>query len=180
MIRDSTRSWRARPTSCASRAATSARCRTVPSTAPYLDELRLDGRYDSARAIAALHMRLSEGASPEGDVDPQQLLATFSAFADTPLPHDLGAYVERAELGSTDELLQAVMLAVRAAQALLGVELRDAGTNEAPIVPDPPSGSPRSMTTLSVSPVPLRVDGADGFALRAYSCAPVSHARGTR
>ncbi|HEV3212865.1 MAG TPA: TfuA-like protein [Acidimicrobiales bacterium] len=109
-------------------------------TGPYLDELRLERRYDAARAIAALHVRFGDEASM-GDVDPRRLLATFSAFADTPLPYDLGAFVERAELGSTDELLQAVTLAVRAATALLGVELQDAGLGTVRIQPDPPLGS---------------------------------------
>ena len=109
-------------------------------TAPYLDELRLERRYDAARAIAALHVRFGDEMDAGDNVDPQRLLATFSSFADTPLPSDLSAFVERAELGSTNELLQAVVLAVRAARALLGIELRDAGPSLAQVLSDPPWG----------------------------------------
>ncbi len=110
-------------------------------TGPYLDELRLQGRYEQARARGAL----LHGASREATWDPrtslESVVATFGGISSRGLPADVAGYLRDAELGSAGELIEAVTLVVRAATSLFGVDVTGAEETMAGVAADSPWGS---------------------------------------
>jgi hypothetical protein len=89
----------------------------------FLDELRKRGRYEEVKHAAALQQSLSRSVIADGDISPQQALATHLSLSEWQFPEDLNQYVEDNELGSVGELLQSVIASVRAYQGLFGTGL---------------------------------------------------------
>ncbi len=89
----------------------------------FLDELRKRGRYEEVKHAAALQESLSRSVITDGDISPQQALASHISLSQWQLPNDLNQYVEDNELGSVGELLQSVITSVQAYQALFGTGL---------------------------------------------------------
>lgn len=108
-------------------------------TAPYLDQLRLAGRYLAARDRAALELRLAAEAALPEDATPAQVLATLAALTGSRSLSDLEGLARDTELGSASEVLDAAALTVRAGIALFGAGLA-APDSEAEPREEPASG----------------------------------------
>lgn len=89
----------------------------------FLDELRRSGRYDEVKHAAALQESLASSVVVEGEITPQQAIATHVSLSDWEIPEDFVEYVERNELGSVAELVATIQTSVRAFQALFGTGL---------------------------------------------------------
>lgn len=89
----------------------------------FLDELRLRGRYEEVKHAAALQESLARSVVVDGDITPQQALASHASLSNWQIPRDFLDYVEEHELGSMAELLETVQMSVRAYQALFGTGL---------------------------------------------------------
>jgi hypothetical protein len=96
-------------------------------TGPYLDELRLSGRYEHARSAAELTNRAAADVALPETLGASDLLATFAGVSGWEVPEDLAGFASRTELGSAHEVLDEVARSVRAAVALFGIELAVAG-----------------------------------------------------
>ncbi len=95
-------------------------------TTPYLNLLRLQGRYTTMKAAAALQQTASQGVLLEPHPNPQVLISSLLALGTWKLPTDLNRYLEEFELGSFAEFLEDVTVSVKAHHALFGVGLVDA------------------------------------------------------
>lgn len=92
-------------------------------TTPYLNLLRLQGRYTAMKAAAALQQTASQGVLLEPHPNPQILVSSLLAMGTWKMPTDLNRYLEEFELGSFAEFLEDVTVSVKAHHALFGVGL---------------------------------------------------------
>ena len=91
-------------------------------TEPFLNELRLSGRYVEAKASAALQYAAAAGVSFDVEPSAHALITTQSALG-WAVPEDLGRYIDEQDLGSIGELLDTMSISVRAHQGLFGIGL---------------------------------------------------------
>ena len=102
-----------------------ARSRLGEITTPYLNHLRLSGRYQSQRDATAFQKSAAEGITFSPSPTIEQSFRSMAALGSWEMPDDLSAYVEAVELGSIAELLDGINLSLRAHQALFGIGLVD-------------------------------------------------------
>lgn len=102
-----------------------ARSRLGEITTPYLNHLRLSGRYQSQRDATAFQKSAAEGITFTPAPTIEQLFASMAALGGWEMPADLSAYVEAAELGSIAELLDGISLSLKAHHVLFGIGLVD-------------------------------------------------------
>lgn len=104
-------------------------------TEPYLNELRLSGRYPAAKAAAALQYAAAAGVAFDTEPTPHALIATQAAIG-WDVPGDLATYVDERDLGSLGELLDTISISVRAHRALFGIGLVDVGDDATLLIED--------------------------------------------
>ena len=98
------------------------RARIGMITQPFLDALRLGGRYEEVKAAAALQHAAAAGVTFGSTPTPRALLLTQNALG-WPLPESLNDYVDEHDLGTVPELLESIHVSVKAHYALFGIGL---------------------------------------------------------
>lgn len=98
------------------------RARIGMITQPFLNALRLGGRYEEVKAAAALQHAAAAGVTFGSTPTPQALLLTQNALG-WPLPESLVEYVDEHDLGTVSELLESIHVSVKAHYALFGIGL---------------------------------------------------------
>jgi hypothetical protein len=91
-------------------------------TQPFLNALRLGGRYEEVKAAAALQHAAAAGVTFGSTPTAQALLLTQHALG-WPLPANLVDYVDEHDLGTVSELLESINVSVKAHYALFGIGL---------------------------------------------------------
>ena len=92
------------------------------TTQAFIDQLRLDGRYEEARTEAGLFEQAAsdaEGATTQPSLD--RAIALHSALTGWESPSDLDRYIEDHQLGSRAELYDRLMVSLLAVQKLTGL-----------------------------------------------------------
>lgn len=92
-------------------------------TTPYLNHLRVTGRYTRLKAAAALEHATAQGVSLSPEPSARAVVMSMAALGSWRIPADFDEYIDDADLGSMLELIQAMTVAIKAHQALLGVGL---------------------------------------------------------
>lgn len=92
-------------------------------TSPYLNLLRMDGRYQEMKSGAALNHAAAKGVNLSPAPSNRRLLASFEALGSWSMPANLQEYVTENEFGSIAELLVFVSTSVKAHYALFGIGL---------------------------------------------------------
>jgi hypothetical protein len=111
------------------------RSRLGEITTPYLNHLRLEGRYAELKEATALQYAAAQGVTFTPAPSIQQLIGSMVATSSWQLPTDIQQYIEATELGSVAELIAAIEVSIKAHQGLYGVGLVD-GENDVKIVED--------------------------------------------
>ena len=109
-------------------------------TGPLINELRLRGKYESARRAAGLFERLADESPIDGEgFALDDLMTLQAAFSSWTVPTDLDAYIEQKSLGDRAQFYDRLMVSLLALHELAGLELRhpDRPTPVGGIVPDP-------------------------------------------
>lgn len=101
------------------------RSRMGEITAPYLNQVRIDGRYPDLKAEAALLEAGARGVTLVPEPTAQHLIASTAAQGTWQIPRDFDQYIDRSDFGSLAEMLAAMSVSVRAHHALFGVGLVD-------------------------------------------------------
>jgi hypothetical protein len=94
-------------------------------TAGFLCELRKRGRYDELKAAAALQYALAEGVSLNPPPTPTAIARTHMGVTGWRLPGTWEEYVDAEELGSIPEVIDAMLVSVKAHHALFGTGILD-------------------------------------------------------
>ncbi|MFY9330822.1 MAG: TfuA-like protein [Candidatus Nanopelagicales bacterium] len=105
------------------------RSRLGEITTPYLNHLRLEGRYSEIKEATALQYTAAQGVTFTPAPSVQQLIGSMVATSSWQLPSDIQQYIEATELGSVAELLAAIEVSIKAHQGLYGVGLVDTGND---------------------------------------------------
>jgi len=92
-------------------------------TSPYLNVLRMGGRYEEAKQGAALNHSAAKGVNFSSAPSNRRLLASFEALGSWRVPANLEEYVKDNEFGSVADLLAFVSTSLKAHHALFGIGL---------------------------------------------------------
>lgn len=103
------------------------RSRLGEVTTPYLNHLRVTGRYTDLKSAAALQQAAAKGVELDPLPSPGVLVASLAALGPWRVPADFSAYLEEAELGTFGEFLDSVIVSIKAHHALFGIGLVDSG-----------------------------------------------------
>lgn len=91
----------------------------------FLCELRKRGRYDELKSAAALQHSVAQSVSLNPPPTQTAIVRTFSGLTGWRLPTDWEAYVDAEELGSFPEVIDAMLISVKAHHALFGTGIID-------------------------------------------------------
>jgi hypothetical protein len=98
-----------------------AKARFGESTTPYLDRMRLQGRYGLLKNSAALQQDLAKGVTFDPEPSIQRLFSTMAALGTWRIPADIPQYLRDNDLGAFLELHNSISVSVKAHQVLFGM-----------------------------------------------------------